>query len=1179
MLTRVGHTFDASPGQVMDSPAFTTGVAGSVLVKNGTLVVNGVVRATPFSVLAADSLVLRHTSSDDYQRTVWTTLELDTTSWSWASTTRTKPSWENLPAYENVSVLDISTYPNGYPFDPLKALSLSKTLRFINSEGYNTAEVYPVNAGQPLDYQDTEVVYWTSFYDDRVYPFHVTDKQYLPFIQLPAGCGPYGIGYWTRPTDKALILLTTGYHSNKVYFIGTQHELLNSLNANGPTGIWIDNTNARAWVCESASNSVLQINLTTMTSVRIQLGHRPWEIVGDDSGNVVITTSDDMLCHVTPAGVVTTVSTGGDPWAITFYKNKFYVACSYTNELRIYDLALTEINQLDVGNLPYNVQVTDTDIFVACMGTATVERYSAVNLMQLAVLECGSYPYGLVLDSSNNLFVSVLNSGVPRRAQKRDYVPDRFSIKTIYGVPDQSYVSEPISVINFYEGTQVQVSVPDVQDAVLYVNGAQQAVKSVLCNNGDRVQVGYRAGSTYDSVTMLPLTVGGFENVLKIKVPALSVEPNPVRFQPVLGLGLDADCMSNAVTIHGLSEGLTVDLSADCAFLVNGAQHAGGTTTQVKTGDVVVLVGRSPSQWGTPQVYRVWLDGLTTTWLIATSSVVSHVVDLPDIPDQFDLARSITVTSAQVQVLIETFDDNGTQVSYVETAEIIPSGFGTDGILLKNGTPVGAATTVIRGDRLSVRVDTGSNFYESSWVYVKVGGAITVFEARTVPDVSPDTVELQPVYESVPRGTYVSTPFTVTGISGPDVPIELQVPFGIIVVNGEFRGATTTVLLGDRVEWILKIHGPFSGNNNYTATYGDTTFTWSFYNVSLIGPVRDQMDYGSVTNLRGQWVLDYTDNKHEATLRPAFHVPRADGAEVQPRSSVPAKVQLGESFSSMLAMTVSQAYAEYAGLSATSYAVTPSYGSERTAELRRQSQPAMVQAAQFGVWRTTAPNVVEIEQAQWIVDTDSILTVPMVPTKFSLLGREHQLQPSKMSLRTPVFRSAAARFLVDPNHAWDSHAAEYRIEVYRKSDAVMRYGRPLSVAHQATPLGFGKFNCAYAGVLSAAQASQHGPITAFGSRAGVSHTKTVSFAAASAIKVERNVAAFPGLVAHREQVPVKDLGAVPTHVYATEELALQQASVDGFTEADAVPFGAGFVYRGLCVTRIIRNLSGWIQGG
>lgn len=826
-------------------PALT----GVITLDGGQLLVDTQVVATPASVDELSLVAVRLTSSAVESDTTYVTVFVDgIAAFVVSATTQNSILRTNYPQYENVGPFEITKYDDGYPFFKTNqgAASTDGITEIDLLTGLVTDRISDlVEADAALDKLKDYAIYgttlwWVDHHRDELRRLSLPDKTLLPSIQLPAGNSPYGLGF---TSSYVFYVSCTGTGRVLAFDDSTFSSVQLSIPSLSPKGVYVD-ANDFVYVAESGSNTVLRINSRTKSYTRIVVGQRPMEIAGDSTG-VYVTCFDDTVYKISLNGVVLThVSTGKDPVGIVCANNRVYVACSFSNEVRVYNQSLVQVAVVPTSNEPQYLAVNTLEIAVGCHGVSAIEHYDATSFALTKTTPVPAFVFGLTF-YGDKIYAFSGNSGIPNRTFIRDSSVAPFSLLPFYSTPPEAVCTSPeVTIEGFDPSFHLPCSIPAASGATLFKNGVA-VVGSTSVSVGDKIKVTFTAAANYNTSVSVPVTVGDYSTNFTILTLPYKDVVNPVWFSPVQASGVGVEYQSNEVVVDGLTPGISVACSLDSGTLLKNGVAVAGNATTVVNGDKLRLVQTSVQG----SIFSTFtISGLIAEWLIFYDRAKTDLVSFTN-PPRLEGAPLTTVERSTAVPIYTTlvYDDRYSPPAVIgsKSVDVYPfpgTALYVDGVLTEATQEFPAS--VKNGQTLQLDCLSSSVKYDTRFAYAVVDGQLFNMAVRTLPDDSPNPILLQDAYGTIPRVEQASTVFQIEGISGPDADIQISVERGVLYINGVLSGASSTVRLHDLVQWVVAPEGPYSGVLTYKMTVGvDSVATWTLHNLSLNGVVLNHDEY------------------------------------------------------------------------------------------------------------------------------------------------------------------------------------------------------------------------------------------------------------------------------------------------------------------------------------------------
>jgi hypothetical protein len=942
---------------------------------------------------------------------------------------------------------------------------------------------------------------------------------------------------------------------------------------------------------------VLKINTTDYTFSRINVGQNPVEISADSTG-VYVTCLDDTLWKIATTGVVTSISTGADPVGIACKNGLIFVACSYGNEVRVYNQSMQLVKTVSTSNEPQYLSFTDTELVVACHGDSVVERYLLSDYTPTVSTVLPQWVFGLAYYGGNVIAFSG-NPGIPPRSYVRDSIPYKFGFDPQYKVLRNTLItSEQQTVDGFDPSISLPASIPIAANATLYKNGVSVGQTTTVMP-GDKLSISMMSESGYNQKTVVRLSVGAYSTDFVSLTLMYDDVVNPVWFNPTQVSDIGLSTFSDEVVIDGLTDGFTSTCSLDSGVLFKNGVPVSGNSTTVTNGDKIKIQQTSVDG----AVYStLLLGGHPSTWLLFyTSDVPTYLRSTPTIPDYTDADSNTHYESDKSTPLnIQYITDNrGGLVGYIYVdLEPFP------GVELKvNGQiptydEVTGRTKVKFNDRITLDGTSTDVPYGKTFSYAVLDGKLVSFAIYTKADITPDPILIPDIYEALPRATYPCRAFHVEGVSGYGAKIPISVDFGTLYANGIPMGTNGTVQLHDVVTWSVVEEGPYGGDVVYNMVYGDTPVTWTLHNKELAGATLNHNNTFAINDNVYQFMHPQGVSKTESD-RPTSVV----GTQPELRI-VTAPVKSGNKYSS------------FGRFAQTPDAVEVMNHSTSTWNKADYFVPGKVAAREF-VREFAHPGAAVVvnkferewhesfaQHAQTVDNTPEAIQYATTHTEFEcvairMTGADARLSDTEFVQMKPAHVLGNTEFQKQVNQTRVVDTGFIREDGFRSNHMV-----------QMEVVQFGTFNHSFI-PAEATMATRHSSSVEFtkpavvynrpalevdryfdtsskpelreferdwGSKIGGS----VSYAEKTFSVVEfANVSKFTiaGVAGSDKFQKTTDYPAYDGKA-STVELAAKLAEIDGFEGAQVfLDFDDRYIYKGVCALRNSKNISGWVKGG
>jgi YVTN family beta-propeller protein len=833
-------------GSLYVSSPFTLNISNPtpVTITGGDLFVNGThITAFPYTVNPLDSITVQILNSSNIATTSYAILTVDTDQYSISSTTITDPIHYHRTDSIGIDPFDYLTYPNGYKVYPYAAnnkISVVNSLgniTSINTSSYaQSTDSYPLDSSIPL-------VFVANYSNDSIY---VIDSTHTIVGRISLGVGAEPTYLFDYPTAGLVVVSQTGLNSvaiiDRVY--GTVIVVVPV--GNRPMGITIDYNN-NIWVANFTDNTITVISSTDYSILSIiSVGQGPIDITTDSAGNIWVANSiNNTVSVINPItfAVITSVSVGTNPWGLCSVGGYIYVSNSYSDNISKIDIGTNSVvSTIPTNTIPYSITSnSSTSFYVACMDSSTIQHF--VNDVLQQTIDVPKYPFGITIDSANNLWIPDFYENLPPRTYVKSQTPNKFSFLSIRNAHKSTvYTSNTVTINGLDEASNA--SIPPIAGSYIIKNAINVGFSTTVVN-GDVLSIVVTTSSAYGDVLSTELTIGNWSALYKVETELYSATVYNYHFNTINNANTNTNYNSNVVTIHGLSSDISSPVSITNGTLFKNNISV-GTSTTIVNGDTLQIQLTSSSNANTPASSYVVIGDIVDMFTVITAGSnvfkVIPIYDLGTLSNQpvniLEYSNVLTIT----QVL-----DNGALppdplIIYPVTISI-DSYVGTQ--IIKNGIGVGQTTTVTENDTIQL---TGYsplysgytriiNLYMGSWVFP--------WTIHTTPDLIPYPFLWQDVFNQIPGTTITSNAALVDGMT-PGYPLTVNVPYGTLLVNNI---PSNTIQYGDLVALQLIEKPPFSATRQYKISAGGVVSsnilvpstgiisTWNVTAMSLTYPV------------------------------------------------------------------------------------------------------------------------------------------------------------------------------------------------------------------------------------------------------------------------------------------------------------------------------------------------------
>jgi hypothetical protein len=194
----------------------------------------------------------------------------------------------------------------------------------------------------------------------------------------------------------------------------------------------------------------------------------------------------------------------------------------------------------------------------------------------------------------------------------QDIVPDAFGFAAQTQVAPSTDIASAVTVITGITG---RVSIR-VVGGEYSVSGGPFTSAAGTVGNGDSVRVKVRSSSDFGATTTATLTIGSVSAAFSVTTVAADTLPDAFAFATQAGVAINADVVSNAVTVAGVNTATPIAIYGG-EYAVNGGPFTSATGT-VQAGDSVRVRVRSSSSNGATTAATLAIGGVSATFAVTT---------------------------------------------------------------------------------------------------------------------------------------------------------------------------------------------------------------------------------------------------------------------------------------------------------------------------------------------------------------------------------------------------------------------------------------------------------------------------------------------------------------------------------------------------------------------------------
>jgi YVTN family beta-propeller protein len=447
------------------------------------------------------------------------------------------------------------------------------------------------------------------------------------------------------------------------------------------------------------SNKVLVLsNATKATVSEISVGANPVAIVVDHSDNTfwVLNYGDATVSKIV-GQTISIYGVGVGPYdaCLDSYGN-LWVASSKDNRVHVINKTSGVITPITVGANPWAIRVRNNNCYVLNSWDGTITKIDVASKAILSTNWICAYPSAMEIDTVGNLWVA-------------------------------SYADSTVLKI-----------VNDVVTQTIDVARAPMGLSIDELNN---------------------LWVASFYGGAPVRTYSYDYIPDRVAFLGLIDASPSIDYTSNPVTISGLRVGAVITCSIPAianAYIKKNSVNVGWSTT-ITNGDILEIVQRANSSYGSNQTIRLAYGEFTADY-----SVTTLTEDVT--PDQITFTDIANATPSTV------YTSNAATISGL-TAGSSLSISTSAGSFVKNSIPTGSATiSVTNGDSIAIQLTASSSNDVLTTAVVTLGNIFeqwSILTASLATDHATGSIPGISNINGAPLDSLVQTTYHIAGIIDP----------------------------------------------------------------------------------------------------------------------------------------------------------------------------------------------------------------------------------------------------------------------------------------------------------------------------------------------------------------------------------------------------------------------------
>lgn len=408
-----------------------------------------------------------------------------------------------------------------------------------------------------------------------------------------------------------------------------------------------------------------------------------------------------------------------------------------------------------------------------------------------------------------------------------DNYADDFSFNNIFDAePGQNYNSNVVTITGINNKIRVSVSA----GASFSVNGSAFSTSPTFLSKNDTLQVSYttiknNTASDFLNEQNVIVQVGNRNPAWTITTRQQDTSPNPISFTNLTNIPFGIGQTSNQVVLNGLEPGYQIPLviSGIGSVSINGNTPV--VTGNVQNGDILYLL-QAPLSANVRENYG---NSFSTIVSIGSSFFFwsTSTVDADLTPDTFNFTSA---TNANLNTVVTSNPITVTGVNTITTPKFdIPISVTGQDVFYdvnESGSFTDVSGNVVGGDKVRLRLTTGSQLNTLYTANVTIGGVIGTFSVTTQSsNTIPNTFSFTNTSNASLESSNDSNVVTLSGMTAGYFGTATITSGSFKVVRGgitvrDFSSASFQVTQGDQITLRL------TSSSNYSSTVS-ATFTVS----------------------------------------------------------------------------------------------------------------------------------------------------------------------------------------------------------------------------------------------------------------------------------------------------------------------------------------------------------------
>ena len=644
--------------EVTVSAAYAGSLASFSIVSSDSATVkaylNGVLTTPPFNIVAGDKVDLAFTTSIKYSSASYVVYAIAGIKGAVGASTVDSAASTLKEGYKGLSYFD-TILDNGIKYS--HDFSGNQFIKYNLSA--NTISPVPLSSA-PTGKTSANSTYITEPFGSNIYKVDISTLEVLKKINIggnPTG-GANSVSVvdgksciWVVQTDLNAIVCIDANDNIIFTLTGLHHPLTVDASADGKTIAVANNSDV------NPSVTIFTYTGSDWSSKQVTLANKPYYTYVDGNGGVWCSTQNSTdLYFIDPTTyAITTLTVGKGQRALKSYDDKtLYVTCAEAGTLvSINVLSKSILQTWSIPEYPIDFAIIGTDIYVAS-GATSVYKVTAAG----AVVKYMSVPstiYAIDCDSSGNLYSVSLFADQPTFIGVPDVTTTQFYFDTPSSVNIGAAYSTDEFIITDITGS-LPISVPNILNAKIFINGVQQAGTTATISAGQKFKLAFDITGVEGESIVFPFFLGNNSYLFNSTAKSVDVVVTPFYFNDITGAALTTAYTSNTVTLNFKPSTASLTLNITGATIVkNGVDQVSSSIT-FANGDTLALRLTSSTNYQAPSYVKVTAGTYENVWSVTTLNDPNAFWVKPTEKDKllFENANTSTSVTARLSKITST---------------------------------------------------------------------------------------------------------------------------------------------------------------------------------------------------------------------------------------------------------------------------------------------------------------------------------------------------------------------------------------------------------------------------------------------------------------------------------------------------------------------------------------------